>query len=36
MMFVTTAQKLGIRSFQHTSFETTKKILEDLKEENIK
>ncbi|SEP25733.1 HAD family hydrolase [Mucilaginibacter sp. OK283] len=36
MMFVTTAQKLGIRSFQHTSFETTKKILEDLKKENLK
>jgi len=36
MMFVTTAQKLGIRSFQHTSFEKTKKILEDLKKENLK
>jgi putative hydrolase of the HAD superfamily len=35
-MFVTTAQKLGIRSFQHTSFERTKKILEDLKKENLK
>jgi putative hydrolase of the HAD superfamily len=34
MMFVNTAQKLGIRSFQHTDFETTKKILEDLKKEN--
>ena len=36
MMFVTTAQKLGIRSFQHTSFENTKKILEGLKKENLK
>jgi putative hydrolase of the HAD superfamily len=36
LMFVTTAQKLGIRSFQHTSFESTKKILEDLKNENLK
>ncbi|MEZ2335169.1 HAD family hydrolase [Mucilaginibacter sp. RCC_168] len=34
MMFVNTAQKLGIRAFQHTDFETTKKILEDLKKEN--
>jgi putative hydrolase of the HAD superfamily len=31
IMFVKTAQKLGIRSFQHTDFETTKKILNDLK-----
>jgi len=34
IMFVNTAQKLGIRAFQHTSFETTKKILIDLKNEN--
>jgi len=34
MMFVTTAQKLGIRAFQHTDFEKTKAILEDLKKEN--
>jgi len=33
IMFVHAAQKLGIRSFQHTSFESTKKILEDLKKE---
>jgi len=36
MMFVTTAQKLGIRAFQHTSFESTKNILENLKKENLK
>lgn len=36
MMFVTTAQKLGIRAFQHVDLETTKKILEDLKKENLK
>jgi putative hydrolase of the HAD superfamily len=35
IMFVHAAQKLGIRSFQHTSFETTKNILEDLKRENF-
>ncbi|WP_121808525.1 HAD family hydrolase [Mucilaginibacter kameinonensis] len=35
-MFVDTAQKLGIRSFQHTSLEGTKKILETLKKENLK
>jgi putative hydrolase of the HAD superfamily len=35
IMFVKAAQKLGIRSFQHTSFESTKKILEDLKNENF-
>lgn len=34
IMFVNTAQKLGIRAFQHTDFETTKKILIDLKNEN--
>ena len=33
IMFVNSAQKLGIRAFQHTSFESTKKILEDLKKE---
>ena len=33
-MFALAAQKLGIRAFQHTSFETTKKILEELKKEN--
>jgi putative hydrolase of the HAD superfamily len=31
IMFVLAAEKLGIRSFQHTDFETTKKILENLK-----
>lgn len=35
IMFVRAAQKLGIRSFQHTSFETTKNILEDLKREKF-
>jgi putative hydrolase of the HAD superfamily len=35
-MFVDTAQKLGIRAFQHTSLESTKKILETLKKENLK
>ena len=34
MMFVNTAQKLGIRAFQHTDFEKTKAILEELKKEN--
>jgi putative hydrolase of the HAD superfamily len=34
IMFVNAAQKLGIRAFQHTGFESTKKILEDLKKEN--
>ncbi|MFI5162559.1 MAG: HAD family hydrolase [Sphingobacteriales bacterium] len=33
IMFVNAAQKLGIRAFQHTSFESTKKILEELKKE---
>jgi len=33
IMFVRAAQKLGIRSFHHTGFESTKKILEDLKKE---
>src|SRR6201996_1545276 len=35
-MFALAAQKLGIRAYQHTSFATTKKILEDLKKENSK
>lgn len=34
IMFVNAAQKLGIRSYQHTTFESTKKILEELKKEN--
>jgi putative hydrolase of the HAD superfamily len=34
-MFANAAQKLGIRSFHHTSFETTKVILENLKKENF-
>ena len=34
IMFVNTAAKLGIRSFLHTDFESTKKILIDLKNEN--
>jgi putative hydrolase of the HAD superfamily len=34
IMFVNAAQKLGIRAFQHTSFEGTKKILEELKKDN--
>lgn len=33
-MFVNTANSLGIRAFQHTSFESTKQILEQLKQEN--
>jgi len=33
IMFAKAAERLGIRSFQHTDFETTKKILNDLKEE---
>ncbi|MGZ3945812.1 MAG: HAD family hydrolase [Mucilaginibacter sp.] len=33
IMFVRAAQKLGIRSYHHTGFESTKKILEDLKKE---
>lgn len=33
-MFALAAQKLGIRAYQHTSFESTKKILEELKKEN--
>jgi putative hydrolase of the HAD superfamily len=35
-MFALAAQKLGIRAYQHTSFESTKQILEKLKEENAK
>jgi len=34
IMFVNAAQRLGIRAFHHTSFDTTKKILEELKKEN--
>jgi len=34
IMFVNAAQKMGIRAFHHTSFESTKKILEELKKEN--
>lgn len=34
IMFVKAAEKLGIRSFQHTNLESTKKILEELKKEN--
>lgn len=34
IMFVTTAQKLGIQAYQHTSFEKTKEILEGLKANN--
>lgn len=33
-MFANAAQKLGIRAFHHTGFETTKTILENLKKEN--
>jgi putative hydrolase of the HAD superfamily len=31
LMFVKAAERLGIKSFQHTSFESTKQILEGLK-----
>lgn len=34
IMFVNAAQRLGIRAFHHTSFETTKGILEELKREH--
>jgi putative hydrolase of the HAD superfamily len=34
IMFVNAAQKLGIRSFLHTDLESTKKVLQQLKEEN--
>lgn len=34
IMFVQAAQKLGIRAFQHTGFEQTKAILQQLKTEN--
>ena len=34
IMFAKAAGKLGMRAFQHTGFETTKKILEDIKKEN--
>jgi len=35
IMFANAAQKLGIRSYHHTGFESTKKILEDLKKEKL-
>ncbi len=35
IMFVRAAQKLGIRSFQHIGFESTKTILEELKKEKF-
>ena len=35
IMFVRAAQKLGIRSFQHTDFESTRRILEELKQETF-
>lgn len=35
LMFVNAAQNLGIRAFQHTDFETTKKVLEELKKEQF-
>jgi len=35
IMHVNAAHKLGIRSFQHFNFETTKQILETLKKENF-
>jgi putative hydrolase of the HAD superfamily len=34
IMFVNAAQNLGIKAYQHTDLESTKKILEKLKEEN--
>ncbi len=34
IMFVNAAKKIGIRSYQHTDFEATKNILEQLKKEN--
>ncbi|CAN5251937.1 HAD family phosphatase [soil metagenome] len=36
IMFANAAQRLGIRSFHHTSFQSTKKILEELKKEILK
>ncbi|MCR8557892.1 HAD-IA family hydrolase [Mucilaginibacter sp. BJC16-A38] len=33
-MFALAAKKLGMRAYQHTSFEDTKEILENLKKEN--
>ena len=35
IMFANAAKKLGIRSFHHTGFESTKKILEGLKKERF-
>ena len=34
IMFAKAAGKLGMRAFQHTDFQSTKKILEDIKKEN--
>jgi putative hydrolase of the HAD superfamily len=34
IIFVNSANNLGIKAFQHTSFESTKAILEELKKEN--
>jgi putative hydrolase of the HAD superfamily len=36
IMFVKIAEKLGIKAFQHTSFESTKKILLDLQERSLR
>ena len=36
IMFVRMAENLGIRAYQHTDFETTKNILNDLKNEKLK
>lgn len=35
IMFVKMAENLGIQAYQHTDFETTKNILEQLKKENL-
>jgi putative hydrolase of the HAD superfamily len=35
-MFALAADKLGMQAYQHTSFEATKEILENLKKENLK
>jgi len=35
IMFAKAAERLGIRAYQHTDFETTKKILNDLKKEKL-
>lgn len=36
IMFARAAEKLGMRAYQHLDFESTKKILEDIKQENFK